>query len=187
MSKPLKKDATYADLCAVPENFVAEILGRRAVRVPAAGVAACACGRSVLGGKLSGPFQRRRERSRRLVVPHRAGVALRCRCRRAGYRRLASRADADDAGRRAFHACARLALRGSRRRLRKRSIAARSFRSTHAKASATCGWSTRCYKRSRCCASSRNVGRWLPRTRRTRKVRAEPFAAIELELAALWA
>jgi Uma2 family endonuclease len=27
MSRPLKKDATYADLCAVPENFVAEILG----------------------------------------------------------------------------------------------------------------------------------------------------------------
>ena len=27
MSKALKKDATYADLCAVPENFVAEILG----------------------------------------------------------------------------------------------------------------------------------------------------------------
>jgi Uma2 family endonuclease len=25
--KPLKKDATYADLCAVPENFVAEIIG----------------------------------------------------------------------------------------------------------------------------------------------------------------
>ena len=27
MSKALKKDATYADLCAVPEDFVAEILG----------------------------------------------------------------------------------------------------------------------------------------------------------------
>lgn len=27
MTKPLKKDATYADLCALPENFVAEILG----------------------------------------------------------------------------------------------------------------------------------------------------------------
>jgi hypothetical protein len=27
MVKPLKKGATYADLCAVPENFVAEILG----------------------------------------------------------------------------------------------------------------------------------------------------------------
>jgi len=27
MSKALKKDATYADLCAVPDNFVAEILG----------------------------------------------------------------------------------------------------------------------------------------------------------------
>ena len=27
MTRPLKKDATYADLCAVPENFVAEILG----------------------------------------------------------------------------------------------------------------------------------------------------------------
>jgi Uma2 family endonuclease len=25
--KPLKKDATYADLCAVPENFIAEIIG----------------------------------------------------------------------------------------------------------------------------------------------------------------
>jgi Uma2 family endonuclease len=27
MSKALKKDATYADLCAVPDNLVAEILG----------------------------------------------------------------------------------------------------------------------------------------------------------------
>src|SRR4051812_29496946 len=27
MSKALKKDATYADLCAVPDHFVAEILG----------------------------------------------------------------------------------------------------------------------------------------------------------------
>jgi Uma2 family endonuclease len=27
VTKPLKKDATYADLCAVPEHFVAEILG----------------------------------------------------------------------------------------------------------------------------------------------------------------
>ena len=27
MARALKKDATYADLCAVPDNFVAEILG----------------------------------------------------------------------------------------------------------------------------------------------------------------
>jgi hypothetical protein len=26
MTNPLKKQATYADLCAVPEDFVAEIL-----------------------------------------------------------------------------------------------------------------------------------------------------------------
>jgi Uma2 family endonuclease len=55
MSRPLKKDATYADLCAVPENFVAEILGGELYAsprpAPRHSVAA-----SVLGGMLMGPF-----------------------------------------------------------------------------------------------------------------------------------
>ena len=59
MTKPLKKDATYADLCAVPENFVAEILEGELYAfprpaMPHAHVAA------VLGGELMGPFHRGR-------------------------------------------------------------------------------------------------------------------------------
>ena len=59
MTKPLKKDATYADLCAVPENFVAEILEGELYAfprpaIPHAHVAA------VLGGELMGPFHRGR-------------------------------------------------------------------------------------------------------------------------------
>lgn len=56
MTKPLKKDATYADLCAVPDNFVAEILGGDLYSSPRPasphGHAAAA-----LGIKLGGPFQ----------------------------------------------------------------------------------------------------------------------------------
>ena len=59
MTKPLKKNATYADLCAVPENFVAEILEGELYAfprpaIPHAHVAA------VLGGELMGPFHRGR-------------------------------------------------------------------------------------------------------------------------------
>ena len=55
MSRPLKKDATYADLCAVPENFVAEILGGDlyAFPRPASPHSRAA---SVLGAELTGPF-----------------------------------------------------------------------------------------------------------------------------------
>jgi Uma2 family endonuclease len=55
MSRPLKKDATYADLCAVPENFVAEILGGElyATPRPASPHALVAMALSV---KLGGPF-----------------------------------------------------------------------------------------------------------------------------------
>ncbi len=55
MSRPLKKDATYADLCAVPENFVAEILGGELYASPRPsfphGVATMA-----LSAKLGNPF-----------------------------------------------------------------------------------------------------------------------------------
>lgn len=55
MSKPLKKDATYADLCAVPENFVAEILGGELYAFPRPAPRHSHAA-SVLGGKLTGPF-----------------------------------------------------------------------------------------------------------------------------------
>ena len=56
MTKALKKDATYADLCAVPENFVAEILGGELYASPRpASPHAHATGR--LSIKLGGPFQ----------------------------------------------------------------------------------------------------------------------------------
>ena len=56
MSKALKKDATYADLCAVPDNFVAEILGGELYASPRpASPHAHAFG--ALFAKLVGPFQ----------------------------------------------------------------------------------------------------------------------------------
>jgi Uma2 family endonuclease len=56
MSKALKKDATYADLCAVPDNFVAEILGGELYASPRpASPHGHAAG--ALGAKLGGPFQ----------------------------------------------------------------------------------------------------------------------------------
>ena len=56
MSKPLKKDATYEDLCAVPENFVAEILAGELYASPRpASPHAHAGGRLFI--RLGGPFQ----------------------------------------------------------------------------------------------------------------------------------
>lgn len=56
MSKALKKDATYADLCAVPDNFVAEILGGELYASPRPAFPhARAAG--VLLHTLSGPFE----------------------------------------------------------------------------------------------------------------------------------
>jgi len=55
MSRPLKKDATYEDLCAVPENFVAEILGGELYAFPRP-APRHSLAASVLGGKLTGPF-----------------------------------------------------------------------------------------------------------------------------------
>jgi Uma2 family endonuclease len=56
MIKPVKKDATYADLCAVPENFVAEILGGELYAFPRpASPHAYAAGALFL--KIGGPFQ----------------------------------------------------------------------------------------------------------------------------------
>jgi Uma2 family endonuclease len=56
VTKPLKKGATYADLCAVPENFVAEILGGELYAFPRpASPHAHAAGRLFV--KLSTAFQ----------------------------------------------------------------------------------------------------------------------------------
>ena len=55
MSRPLKKDATYADLCAVPENFVAEILGGDLYAFPRP-ASRHSLAASVLGAELTGPF-----------------------------------------------------------------------------------------------------------------------------------
>lgn len=59
MTKPLKKDATYADLCAVPENFVAEILEGELYAFPRPAIPH-AHAASVLGGELHGPFHQGR-------------------------------------------------------------------------------------------------------------------------------
>jgi Uma2 family endonuclease len=59
VTKALKKDATYADLCAVPENFVAEILGGELYAFPRPSLPHAHTA-SVLGGELSGPFHRGR-------------------------------------------------------------------------------------------------------------------------------
>jgi Uma2 family endonuclease len=56
MAKPLKKDATYADLAAVPENFVAEILGGELYASPRpASPHARAAGKLFV--KINGPFE----------------------------------------------------------------------------------------------------------------------------------
>lgn len=59
MTHALKKNATYADLCAVPENFVAEILGGELYAFPRPSLPHAHTA-SVLGGELSGPFHRGR-------------------------------------------------------------------------------------------------------------------------------
>ena len=56
MTKALKKDAKYADLCAVPENFVAEILGAELYASPRP-VFSHARVVSALGMLIGGPFQ----------------------------------------------------------------------------------------------------------------------------------
>jgi hypothetical protein len=56
MVKLLKKDATYADLCAVPENFVAEILGGDLYASPQP-VFRHVRAASALGALIAGPFQ----------------------------------------------------------------------------------------------------------------------------------
>ena len=57
MSRPLKKNATYADLCEVPENFVAEILGGDLYAFPRP-ASRHSFAASVLGAELMGPFHR---------------------------------------------------------------------------------------------------------------------------------
>ncbi len=56
MTKALKKDATYADLYDVPENFVAEILGGELYASPRPAFPH-AFAASALGAKIGGPFQ----------------------------------------------------------------------------------------------------------------------------------
>ena len=56
MSKALKKDASYADLCAVPEDFVAEILAGELYATPRPGVRHVRVA-STLGILLGGPYQ----------------------------------------------------------------------------------------------------------------------------------
>ena len=56
MTKPLKKGATYEDLCAVPENFVAEILGGELYASPRP-VFSHATVASALVALLGGPFR----------------------------------------------------------------------------------------------------------------------------------
>ena len=56
MSRPLKTDAAYADLCAVPENFVAEILGGELYASPRPAFRHSVAA-SALGAKLMAPFQ----------------------------------------------------------------------------------------------------------------------------------
>jgi Uma2 family endonuclease len=57
VTKPLKQNATYADLCAVPENFVAEILEGELYAFPRPATPH-AHAATVLGGELNGPFHR---------------------------------------------------------------------------------------------------------------------------------
>lgn len=61
MSPPaaLKKNATYEDLCEVPEHFVAEIIGGELYASPRPAIPH-AHAASVLGGELIGPFHRGR-------------------------------------------------------------------------------------------------------------------------------
>jgi Uma2 family endonuclease len=56
VTKPLKKDATYADLCAVQENFVAEILDGELYASPRPTFSHVRVA-SALGVLLGGPFQ----------------------------------------------------------------------------------------------------------------------------------
>jgi Uma2 family endonuclease len=56
VTKPLKTNATYADLYAVPENFVAEILGGELYAFPRP-ASPHALAASALGMKLGNPFQ----------------------------------------------------------------------------------------------------------------------------------
>ena len=59
MSKPLKRGANYADLCAVPDNFVAELIAGELYATPRPSLPH-AHAASVLGIELGGPFHRGR-------------------------------------------------------------------------------------------------------------------------------
>jgi len=56
MSSALKKNATYADLCAVPDSFVAEILGGELYASPRP-ASPHAHAAHLLGFELTGPFE----------------------------------------------------------------------------------------------------------------------------------
>ena len=59
MASPARKLATYDDLLAVPDRYVAEIIGGE-LRVQPRPAPRHACASSALGGDLCGPFQRGR-------------------------------------------------------------------------------------------------------------------------------
>jgi hypothetical protein len=59
MSEPLKRGANYADLYAVPDNFVAEIIGGELYASPRPAVLH-AHAATVLSIELGGPFHRGR-------------------------------------------------------------------------------------------------------------------------------
>jgi Uma2 family endonuclease len=58
-TKPLKKRATYEDLCDVPDNFVAEMVDGELYATPRPALPHARAA-SVLGGELMGPFDRGR-------------------------------------------------------------------------------------------------------------------------------
>ena len=140
--------------------------GRRAVRITAAGVAACARCPS------AGDRARRALRVAR-TVPAVGGSSASRSCTSAPMSscRISPDGVASECRRcltvRVFHAGARLALRspvavhGSHRSPQEApDLCPRGRR-------VTCGLSTRCNKHSRCCASSRSVGRWWRHTKQT--------------------
>jgi len=59
MTQPLKRGAKYSDLCAVPDNFVAEIIAGALYATPRPAIPH-AHAASVLGVELGGPFHRGR-------------------------------------------------------------------------------------------------------------------------------
>ena len=156
MSKPLKRGATYADLYAVPDNFVAEIIAGELYATPRPAVPH-AHAASVLGIELGGPFHRGRNGPAAGCCSTSPSCisAKTCSCRisRGGAASGCRRCLPPRTSRSHPIGCARCC-----RRAQRRSIGSRSLRSTHAKVSATYGSWIRCSKRWRFYVSSRSAG-----------------------------